>query len=74
MTGIERGRILDLHEENLSQCVFANEIGRSNTVIANFLKALMHIGKKNHTGQLDDEDIPPESFSTRHSEGGSIMV
>ena len=38
LTGIERGRILELRKQNLPQRVIAGEICRNKTVIANFLK------------------------------------
>ena len=51
LTGIERGRILSVLKENLSQSVIAIEIGRSKTVIANFLKCSDAYVTKNHTGR-----------------------
>ena len=47
MTGIERGSILDLHKQNFSQRVISCEIGRSKTVIVNFLKDLDAYRTKN---------------------------
>ena len=38
LTGIKRGRILELHKQNLSRRVIASEICRSKVVIVNFLK------------------------------------
>ena len=38
LTGIERGRMLEIHNTNLSPCVIESEICRSKTVIASFLK------------------------------------
>ena len=38
LTGIERGRMLELYKQNLSKRVIASEIGCSETVIANLLK------------------------------------
>ena len=49
VTGIECGWILELHRPNLSQCVIASEIGRSKTVIANFIKDPGAYGTKKHT-------------------------
>lgn len=34
----ERGRIVELHKQGLSQCVTAAKVGRSKTVIFNLLK------------------------------------
>ena len=50
MTDIERGRILELNKQNLSQRVIASEIGRSKAVIANFLKDPDAYGTRKHTG------------------------
>ena len=51
LTGIERGCILELHKQNVSQRVIANEINRSKTVSANFLKAPDAYRTKKHTGR-----------------------
>ena len=36
LTGIERGKILELHKQNMAQCVIISEIIRSKTVISNY--------------------------------------
>ena len=50
LTVIERGRILELHKQNLSQRVIASEIRRSKTVVVNFLKDPDAYGTKKHIG------------------------
>ena len=46
LTGIERGRIVELYKQYLSQRVIASEIGRSKTVIAYFMKDSYAYGTK----------------------------
>lgn len=50
LAGIERGWIIELHKQNLSQRVIAIEIGRSKTEIENFLKYHNPYGTKKHAG------------------------
>uniref|UniRef100_A0A3P8S1N2 Transposase IS30-like HTH domain-containing protein n=1 Tax=Amphiprion percula TaxID=161767 RepID=A0A3P8S1N2_AMPPE len=48
---LERGRIVELHKQGLSQRVIAAEVGRSKTVILNFLKDPEHYGTKKSSGR-----------------------
>ena len=50
LTCIERGRTLELHEQNLSQRVIESEICCSKTGIAKFLKDPDANRTKNHAG------------------------
>ena len=51
LTDIERGKILKLRGQNFSQRAIAYEIGRSKTVVANFLKDPDIYGSKKSTGR-----------------------
>ena len=46
---LERGRIVELHKQGLSQRAIAAEVGRSKTV--NFLKDPEHYGTKKSSGR-----------------------
>ena len=48
---LERGRIVELHKQGLSQRAIAAEVGRSKTVILNFLKDPEHYGTKKSSGR-----------------------
>uniref|UniRef100_A0A3P8S9U1 Transposase IS30-like HTH domain-containing protein n=1 Tax=Amphiprion percula TaxID=161767 RepID=A0A3P8S9U1_AMPPE len=48
---LERGRIVELHKQGLSQHAIAAEVGRSKTVILNFLKDPEHYGTKKSSGR-----------------------
>uniref|UniRef100_A0AAQ5XD73 Transposase IS30-like HTH domain-containing protein n=1 Tax=Amphiprion ocellaris TaxID=80972 RepID=A0AAQ5XD73_AMPOC len=48
---LERGQIVELHKQGLSQCAIAAEVGRSKTVILNFLKDPEHYGTKKSSGR-----------------------
>uniref|UniRef100_A0A3P8U947 Tc1-like transposase DDE domain-containing protein n=1 Tax=Amphiprion percula TaxID=161767 RepID=A0A3P8U947_AMPPE len=54
---LERGRIVELHKQGLSQRAIAAEVGRSKTVILNFLKDPEHYGTKKSSGR--PKKIPP---------------
>ncbi|XP_054642105.1 zinc finger and SCAN domain-containing protein 2-like [Dunckerocampus dactyliophorus] len=47
----ERSRIVELHKQGLSQRAIAAEVGRSKTVIQNFLKDPEHYGTKKSSGR-----------------------
>ena len=51
LSGIKRGRILELYKQNLSKRVIASEISCSKRVIANVLKDPDAYGTKKHTGR-----------------------
>ncbi|CAB1440825.1 unnamed protein product [Pleuronectes platessa] len=46
LTVFERGRIVELHKQGLSQRAIAAEVGRSKTVILHFLKDPQGYGTK----------------------------
>lgn len=48
---LERGRIVELHKQGLSQRAIAAEVGRSKTVILHFLKDPEHYGTKKSSGR-----------------------
>ena len=48
---VERGRIVELHKQGLSQRAIAAKVGRSKTVILNFLKDPEGYGTKKSNGK-----------------------
>ena len=51
LTVFERGRIVELHKQGLSQRAIAAEVGRSKTVILHFLKDPQGYGTKKSSGR-----------------------
>lgn len=51
LTDFERGRIIELRKQGLSQRAIAAEVGRSKTVILNFLKDPESYGRKKSSGR-----------------------
>ena len=52
LTDFEKGQIFALRNNNISYCEIANQIGRSKTVVTNFLKSSDEYGIKKRTGRL----------------------